>query len=144
VSYLNVIVRCYNGCVSKTPDKEQSMTQELILDRGVEDAKQMARILYLVHGATFFFSLGMLSFLPLIVNYIKRPDTAGTLVYSHHTWMIRSFWTYIICMFIAVLLAITIVGIPLAWLLGAGAWLWKAYRLIRGFIDLNNNRAMPV
>ena len=49
------------------------MSQQLVLDRGTEDAKQMARILYLVHAATFFFSLGMLSFLPLIVNYIKRP-----------------------------------------------------------------------
>jgi uncharacterized membrane protein len=120
------------------------MTQQLVLDRGLEDAKQLARILYLVHGATFFFSLGLLSFLPLIVNYIKRPDTVGTLVHSHHTWMIRSFWIYIICLFVAILLAITLIGIPLAWLLGLGAWLWKAYRLIRGFVDLNNNRAMPV
>jgi uncharacterized membrane protein len=23
------------------------------------------------------------------------------------------------------------------------AWLWAAYRIIRGFVDLNNNRAMP-
>jgi uncharacterized membrane protein len=47
-------------------------------------------------------------------------------------------------MVVAVLLAITIVGIPLAWLVGLAAWIWKAYRLIRGFIDLNNNRPMPV
>jgi uncharacterized membrane protein len=120
------------------------MTQELVLDRGVEDAKNLARILYMVHAATFFFSLGMLSFLPLIVNYIKRPDTIGTLVYSHHTWMIRSFWIYIICLFIAVMLAVTLIGIPLAGLLGVCAWLWKAYRLIRGFLNLNDNRPMPV
>jgi uncharacterized membrane protein len=80
----------------------------------------------------------------VIVNYIKRPETAGTMVYSHHSWMIRSFWIYIGCMVVAVLLAITIVGIPLAWLVGLAAWIWKAYRLIRGFIDLNNNRPMPV
>jgi uncharacterized membrane protein len=24
------------------------------------------------------------------------------------------------------------------------AWLWMAYRIIRGFLDLNNNRPMPV
>jgi uncharacterized membrane protein len=120
------------------------MSQQLVLDRGVEDAKNLARILYMVHAATFFFSLGMLSFLPLIVNYIKRPDTAGTLVYSHHTWMIRSFWIYIVCLFITVVLVVTIVGIPLAWLIGVCAWLWKAYRLIRGFINLNENRPMPV
>ncbi|MGZ5200372.1 MAG: DUF4870 family protein [Telluria sp.] len=120
------------------------MAQQLVLDQGMEDAKQTARILYLAHALTFFFSLGMLSFLPLIFNYLKRPDTVGTLVYSHHTWMIRSFWIYIVCMILAVALIFTVIGIPLAWLLGVCAWLWKAYRLIRGFIDLNNNRPMPV
>jgi uncharacterized membrane protein len=120
------------------------MAQELVLESGLEDQKQFARLLYVVHAITFLFSLGMLSFLPLIANYIKRPDTAGTLVYTHHSWMIRSFWIYIICMAVAVFFFITIVGIPIAWLIGVGAWLWKAYRLMRGFIDLNNNRAMPV
>jgi uncharacterized membrane protein len=120
------------------------MSQELVFDSGLEDAKQFARILYVVHMLTFFFSLGMLSIIPVIVNYVKRPYTVGTIVYSHHTWMIRSFWIYIACMALAVALFITFIGIPLAWLVGVLAWVWKAYRLIRGFIDLNNNRAMPV
>ena len=47
-------------------------------------------------------------------------------------------------MAVAFVLAITIIGIPLAWLVGAAAWLWMAYRIIRGFLDLNNNRPMPV
>src|SRR4051812_4283690 len=119
------------------------MSQELVFDDTLEDAKQFARILYIVHALTFFFSLGMLSFLPLIANYIKRPYTVGTLVYSHHTWMIRSFWIYIVCMAVAIPVAFvlfaTIVGIPLAWLILALPWVWKAYRLIRGFVDLNNN-----
>jgi uncharacterized membrane protein len=120
------------------------MSQELVLDGVVEDQKQFARILYMVHAVTFFFSLGMLSFLPLIANYIKRPDTTGTMVYTHHSWMIRSFWFYVIWMAVAIFFAITIIGIPIAWLIGVGAWLWKAYRLVRGFLDLNSNRAMPV
>jgi uncharacterized membrane protein len=120
------------------------MSQELVLDSKLENEKQVARLLYIAHALTFFFSLGLLSFLPLIVNYVKRPETTGTLVYSHHTWMIRSFWIYIVCMAVAWILAITVLGIPLALILWGVAWLWKAYRLIRGFIDLNNNRAMPV
>lgn len=120
------------------------MAQELVMDRSMEDAKHWARMLYVGHMITFFFSLGMLSFVPLIFNYVKRPETVGTMVYGHHTWMIRSFWIYIILMALAVVLAFTIIGLPLAWLVAFGAWLWKAYRLIRGFIDLNNNRAMPV
>ncbi|MEW6371652.1 MAG: hypothetical protein AB1584_12005 [Pseudomonadota bacterium] len=120
------------------------MSQELVLDRGVEDAKQLARILYLVHAATFFFSLGMLSILPVIVNYVKRPDTAGTLVYSHHTWMLRSFWFYVLWMVVGGVLFATVIGFPLALGVWALAWIWKAYRLIRGFLDLNSNKSMPV
>lgn len=120
------------------------MAQELVYEGGNEDAKQFARILYVAHAATFFFSLGTLSILVLIVNYIRRPGTLGTMVYSHHTWMIRSFWFYLLWMVLAVVLAVTLIGIPLAWLVGAGAWLWMAYRIVRGFVDLNNNRSMPV
>ena len=120
------------------------MSQQLVLDRGLEDAKHLARILYVVHALTFFFSLGMLSFLPLIVNYVKRPDTTGTMVYSHHTWMIRSFWFYMLWMVVGFIVFATIIGIPFAWLIWAVAWVWKAYRLIRGFLDLNSNKPMPV
>jgi len=74
----------------------------------------------------------------------KRPDSEGTLVHSHHTWMIRSFWYYMIWMVVGGVLFLTIIGIPVAWLVWTVAWVWKAYRLIRGFIDLNNNRAMYV
>jgi uncharacterized membrane protein len=120
------------------------MSQELVYERGIEDAKQFARILYIAHAATFFFSLGLLNVLVLIVNYIRRPETNGTIVYSHHTWMIRSFWWYLALMLVAGVLFMTLIGIPLAWLVGVAAWLWMAYRIIRGFLDLNNNRPMPV
>lgn len=124
------------------------MSQQLILDSNTEDAKNLARILYFVHGLTFVFSLGLLSILPVIVNYIKRDDAQGTIVHSHHTWMIRSFWFYILWMVVGGLILFTLgwilIGFPLAWAIWIGAWIWKAYRLIKGFIDLNNNRAMPV
>ena len=118
------------------------MSQQLILDDKLEDAKQLARMLYLAHALTFFFTLGMLSIIPVLINYIKRPDTEGTLVYSHHSWMINSFWIYVACIVVGGLVALTIIGIPLAWLIWAVAWVWKAYRLIKGFVNLNNNRAM--
>ena len=120
------------------------MSQELVLERGVEDAKNWARILYIIHALTFFFSLGLLSIIPVIVNYVKRPETAGTMVHSHHTWMIRSFWWYAVWMAIGGVMWITLILIPVAWLLWFVVWVWKAYRLVRGFLDLNSNRAMPV
>ena len=120
------------------------MSQELVFEQGVENAKQFARILYVVHALTFFFSVGTLSILVLIVNYVKRQDTQGTIVYSHHTWMIRSFWWYLAWMLLGGIMWVTLIGIPIAMLVWGVAWLWMAYRIIRGFLDLNSNRPMPV
>lgn len=119
------------------------MASELILDSKLESAKNMAWWLYIVHGVSFVFSLGAFSFIPLIVNYVKRPETEGTFVHSHHDWQIRSFWWYLVWMVVGGALVLSFF---LAWLgfavLGV-AWLWKAYRLIKGFFDLNANRAAP-
>lgn len=114
-----------------------------MLDTELQSQKNLAWWLYVFHGASVLFSLGALSWIPLIINYLKRPASAGTFVYSHHSWQIRSFWWYFVWMVLGVLLALTVVGIPLAWLVFGLAWLWKAYRLIKGFIYLSDNRPMP-
>lgn len=120
------------------------MAHELIFDSNTQSAKTLAWWLYILHGIGFVFSLGLFSFIPLIINYVRREDAAGTFVRSHHSWQIRSFWWYIGWMVVGGVLFVTLIGIPLAWLVWTGAWLWNAYRLIRGFLDLNDNKPMPV
>jgi uncharacterized membrane protein len=120
------------------------MAQELVLDTRLQSAKNLAWWLYIFHAISFVFSLGAFSWIPLIINYVKRDDAAGTFVYSHHNWQIRSFWWYFFWMVAGGVLFVTIVGIPLAYLVWAGAWIWKAYRLIKGIVDLNDNKPMPM
>lgn len=120
------------------------MAQNLILDPDLESHKNLAWWLYLFHGASLVFSLGMLSFIPLIINYVKRADAAGSFVYSHHSWQIRSFWWYVVWMAVGGVMFATVLLIPLAMLIFGLAWVWKAYRIIRGFLDLNANKPMPV
>lgn len=119
------------------------MSQDIILDSQLQQTKNLAWWLYLIHGASFVFSLGAFSFIPLIINYVKRDEAAGTFVYSHHSWMIRSFWWYVAWIVVGAILWITLIGIPLAFVVWGVAWLWKAYRLLRGFLDLNNNTPSP-
>lgn len=119
------------------------MTQELIFDSQLQSRKNLAWWLYLFHGASLVFSMGAFSWIPLIISYVKREDARGTFVYSHHNWQIRSFWWYLIWMILGVVLFLTIIGIPLAWGVWVGAWVWKAYRLIKGLLNLNDNKPMP-
>ncbi|ABR90557.1 Uncharacterized conserved protein [Janthinobacterium sp. Marseille] len=119
------------------------MNQDLVLDSSLQSAKNLAWWLYLGHAASLVFSLGAFSFIPLIINYVKREDSANTFVYSHHSWQIRSFWWYLVWMALGGVLFMTIVGIPAAFLLWTVAWLWKLYRMIKGIVDLNDNKPMP-
>jgi uncharacterized membrane protein len=120
------------------------MNQAIIFDEKLNTLKNLAWFLYLFHAASLIFSLGAFSWIPLIISYLKRPEAAGTFVYSHHTWQIRSFFWYLFWILVGLALFITIIGIPLAWMIWVGAWLWKAYRLLKGFMDLNANKPMPV
>jgi uncharacterized membrane protein len=119
------------------------MAQELILDSDLQSRKTLAWWLYVFHGANLVLALGMLSWIPLIVSYVKRPETVGTFVYSHHSWQIRSFWWGMIWVVLGYILAFTIVGIVLAIPIWTAVWVWYAYRMIRGIVDLNANKPMP-
>lgn len=119
------------------------MMHELVLDTQLQSRKNLAWWLYLFHAASLVFSMGAFGWIPLIISYLKRDDAAGTFVYSHHTWQIRSFWWYVVWMILGGLLFATVIGIPLAYLVWGVAWLWKAYRLLRGFFALNDNKPMP-
>lgn len=120
------------------------MSQEIVFDSKMQSIKEWAWWLYIGHALSFLFSLGMFSFVPLIINYLKRDEAAGSFIYSHHSWQIRSFWWYAIWMAIGGLLFLTVFLIPVAILIWIGAWLWKAYRLLKGLLDLNRNLAMPM
>jgi len=119
------------------------MDYQVTFDADTESRKRWLWWLYLGHGASVVCSLGMLSFIPLIINYLKKDETEGSFLYTHHQWQIRSFWWYLVWLGVGGVLFATIIGIPLAGLVWLGAWVWKAYRLIKGFLDLSNNRPVP-
>ena len=120
------------------------MSQELVLEQRLESVKTTAWWLYVIHAVSFVFSLGAFSIIPLILNYLQRPSTEHTFVHSHHTWMIRSFWWYVVWVVVGAVFFVTFIGIPVAWLIWIGAWLWKAYRLIIGITRINRNEPAPL
>jgi uncharacterized membrane protein len=86
------------------------------------------------------FVFGLPSIAAVILNYVKRGDTRGTFLESHFRWQIRTFWFAFLWVLIAVVLALTLVGIPVALGIVVGAGLWVIYRILRGWLALKDRR----
>jgi uncharacterized membrane protein len=90
------------------------------------------------------FLTGWPSIIAVIINYVKRSDVRGTHLDSHFGWQLRTFWYAVLGAVVALLLVLTLIGIPLAWVLAIVVGLWVLYRLIRGWIALLEGKPMPV
>ena len=89
------------------------------------------------------FLSGWPSLIAVVLNYVKRGETHGTYLESHFRWQIRTFWFALLWVAVAVLAGLTIVGLPLAWIVAIGAGLWVLYRIVRGWLRLVSEREMP-
>jgi uncharacterized membrane protein len=90
------------------------------------------------------FLTGWPSILAVILNYVKRGDVRGTYLESHFRWQIRTFWWACLWVLAAIVLALTLIGIPLAWLMIVATGVWVLYRIVRGWLALNEGRAVTV
>ncbi len=116
---------------------------------------RLTHIIYLLHGFSVLmgilgpafivttFLTGWPSIIAVIINYVKRNDVRGTYLDSHFGWQIRTFWYTLLWMAIASMLFITVIGIVFAYILAVGTGIWVFYRIIRGWISLNDGRSMP-
>lgn len=116
-------------------------------DRGYAPVRGNARDLrltgHLVYG---LYAVALVTAVPLfigvIVAYLKRGATAGTIYASHMTWAIRTFWGFVLANIVGWLLVWTFILMPIGWaVLGLG-WLWTAYRVARGWLTLIDDRPM--
>ncbi|PKO36509.1 MAG: hypothetical protein CVU33_17955 [Betaproteobacteria bacterium HGW-Betaproteobacteria-6] len=109
---------------------------------------QLTHFIYGLHAIAVFigitsaatvaggFVFGLPSLCAVFLNYLKRSDVKGTWLESHFLWQIRTFWFTLLGLFFYGLLVITIIGIPLAWILIAVLGLWVGYRVVRGWVAL--------
>jgi uncharacterized membrane protein len=114
------------------PDREESLRKVAMFD-------------YLLHIAGLLFSLGILSVVAVIINYVKRGDAAGTIYESHMNWQIRTFW-WTLFWFVALAIPffiLTLVTFGLLHFLFALPFVWYLYRMIKGLLRLNDRRPMP-
>ena len=129
------------------------VTTQTVLPR--EGLVRLTHLIYALHafsalmgilGSAFIvtaFLTGWPSIIAVILNYLKRSEVRGTYLDSHFSWQIRTVWYALLWVVVMVLLVVTVIGIPFAWLLGVGVGIWVLYRIIRGWITLANGQPMP-
>lgn len=86
---------------------------------------------------------GVVGIVAVIVAYVMSRDAAGSYVATHYRWLIRTFWFSLLWAALGVLLFITLIGIPIAWLVWLADSIWVLYRVIRGFLLLSEGRLAP-
>jgi uncharacterized membrane protein len=107
--------------------------------------RKIALLDYVLHIAGLLFSMGLLSVVALIVNYVKREDAAGTIYESHMNWMIATFWWTLFWVVVSFIpsLVLAVVSFGLLSFLFVIPGLWYLYRMIKGLLRLLDGRAVP-
>lgn len=86
------------------------------------------------------FLSGWPSIIAVVLNYMNQGEVRGTYLESHFRWQLRTFWFALLWVVVAMALAFTLIGIPVAIILAAGVGIWVLYRLVRGWSALGAER----
>jgi uncharacterized membrane protein len=97
--------------------------------------KTLTMVVYALQVLSIF--VGFTAIVGVIINYVKREDAAGTVYQSHFDWQIGTFWWGLVW---TVLGFILLFAFGLGFLVWFAAGIWALYRVIKGFLKLNDNQ----
>lgn len=101
-----------------------------------KSAKTLTTIIYALYAASFFSVITAL--VAIIINYVKKEDVAGTFLESHFRWQIRTFWFGLLWGIVGAITMLIAVG----WFVLIANGVWIIYRIVKGWLRLNDNRPM--
>jgi uncharacterized membrane protein len=95
---------------------------------------------YACYALGFF--IGVTSLVGVIIAYVKRDEAGETWMASHFSWQIRTFWWSLLWCVVGWIFFVTLIGAVIAVPLWGAAWLWALYRVIKGWLRLNDGKAV--
>ncbi len=113
-------------------------------ERDLSSAKSTLQILYIMHGIAPF-TLWTLAVVAMVIGAIQRDDARGTWLDTHYSWLARTFWYGLLWWVVAwgvfwVLGLLTLgIGMIVLWVFPVTVFIWYLYRVIYGWIKLNDN-----
>ena len=105
-------------------------------DERTRSSRTIATIVYALQAFGFFFVIP--SIVAIIMAHVKISDARGTWLESHFRWQIRSFWFGLLWGIIGLILAFFVAG----YLILVVVVIWLIYRVVKGWLRLNDGRGM--
>ncbi|MDX8378435.1 MAG: hypothetical protein R8K48_00045 [Gallionella sp.] len=102
----------------------------------MKSAKRLTQGVYLLYALSYF--AGITAIVGIIINYVKKDDVAGTWLESHFRWQIRTFWYGMLWAAIGGTTLFILIGMPILF----ANFCWIIYRIIKGWLNLNDNKPM--
>lgn len=115
----------------------------------IESLKTISWVSYILHTTVAVAvivpgiqSSALVLLVALIIDLVKRSDAQGTWLASHFSWRIRSvLWAILLYV---VTLPLWFLFVFPGWLAWGVISLWFLYRVVRGLMAMNDNRAVGV
>jgi uncharacterized membrane protein len=111
---------------------------DLVASEREKSAKTLTTIIYALYAASYL--IGITAIVAIIINYVKKDDVAGTFLESHFRWQIRTFWFGLLWGVLGALTFLLVVG----WFVVVADGIWIIYRIVKGWLRLNDNKPMYV
>ena len=99
--------------------------------------KKMALLVYVLQGLGFFTG-GVTYIVAIVINYIKMDEVRGTWIEGHFRWQMNTFWYGLLWSIVGFLFWLILMG----WLASAIVSIWMIYRIIKGALYLNDDKAI--
>ncbi|MEQ1629749.1 MAG: hypothetical protein ABL873_04485 [Gallionella sp.] len=114
------------------------MNEEIIVsnDAQMKSLKSLTMVVYILYALSYF--TGITAIIGIIINYVKKDDVAGTWLESHFRWQIRTFWFSLMWVVIGTLTFFLIIGMVILF----ANFCWIIYRIVKGWLNLNDNKPM--
>ena len=98
--------------------------------------KNLTQVVYILYALSYF--AGITAIIGIIINYVKKEEVAGTWLESHFRWQIRTFWFGLLWAVIGAATAVILIGFAILF----ANFCWIIYRIVKGWLNLNDNKPM--
>ena len=103
----------------------------------MKSLRTLTLVVYVLYALSYF--TGITAIIGIIINYVKREEVAGTWLASHFSWQIKTFWFGLLWAVIGAATMIIMVGFAILF----ANFIWIIYRIIKGWLNLNEDKPMP-